>query len=324
MSRSIAGLGIGGICVTSLSFRTTDDMSLRSNAAAVTVTGIDGLPTFYINKRSYEDGVWTIEALDRAAFLDLPVDMSGCAKYRNGTMYAVTDFVSRIQRDCGFSSVTIPYSPFTDATLIPCEAVDGKSYQSVLTSMALAYGGFFCVTSGTVLVFHRFDNVPAHYQAAHYSRLRHTGTFTYGSVKATDGQTTNTYGSTTPTLTVNNEFVDFRNNVCVSAYQAMVTQINEGIRIDNAVLATALTVPLANSTVSVGGTSYRFSSISARLTGDTLLLSLSNELPSTGEINRRGRLQKELDEKVSTERVYNTIQTAYQDGIVVVPNEVTS
>jgi hypothetical protein len=103
----------------------------------------------------------------------------------------------------------------------------------------------------------------------------------------------------------------------------MITQTNEGIRIDNAVLATALTVPLANSTVSVGGTSYRFSSISARLTGDTLLLSLSNELPSTGEINRRGRLQKELDEKVSTERVYNTIQTAYQ-GLIAVPNEVTS
>ena len=304
--------------MTSLTFKTVDDISLAGRACAVTATGITNIPTFYVNKRSCVDGVWTIEALDRAAFVDRNVNMTGCTKYRNNTMYAVTDFVSKIQSDCGFSAVTIPYSPYTDPTLIACEEVDGKTYQTVLTSIAQAYGGFFYVNSSGALVFSLFYDVTSYMAAAAYSRIKRNGTYKYGSVTASDGQTTNTYGNSLPEYKVNNNFVDFRNGVCVSAYNALVTETFTGVQIDNVVIG-GLSLPYPNSTIVFGNDTYRIASIEARVVGDTLIMSMSSSLPSEGEISRRGRLQKELDEKVSTEKTYGTLMTAYQ-GAIAVPN----
>ena len=137
ISRSIAGVGLSGISVSALSFKTTEDMSFVSLAAPVVVGGISGLPTFYIDRRSYNDGVWTVDCLDRCAFLDMPITGLTASSGK----YLMSAVFTKMVADCGCTSVSAPSGL---PTYIEQEKIDGQTYQSVLQSISEAYCGFWC------------------------------------------------------------------------------------------------------------------------------------------------------------------------------------
>ncbi|MCM1579100.1 MAG: hypothetical protein NC078_09920, partial [Ruminococcus sp.] len=70
IKRSCNAPGLSGVCVTEFSF-TTPAPFYAARAAEIRVTGLDGLPKFYISKRTLRGGVVTVSCLDKLAFGDI-------------------------------------------------------------------------------------------------------------------------------------------------------------------------------------------------------------------------------------------------------------
>lgn len=77
VSRAVSGIGMAGLCVSQLSFD-VPDVLYAPRAAKTVVTGISGVPTFYIDKRTKSDGVVSVVCLDRLAFADVAFPIDEC------------------------------------------------------------------------------------------------------------------------------------------------------------------------------------------------------------------------------------------------------
>jgi hypothetical protein len=302
ISRGIAGVGVSGISTTSLRFRTTYDMEYAGQAAAVGLSGLGDLPTFYIDRRRSSDGIWTVECLDRTAFLDVPIDTDGWAK--SGGRYS-TSAVAAGLRALGFSSVALPYT----AAYIPCTAVDGMTYQGLLQEMSEVYTGFFAIGSGDALTFTPYGSVTSQDVAVEWSRIERSGTFTYGRVELSNGTQTASVGSGAFPLEISGELVDVQS---AGSYQSLTQTVFTGWSVDNCI-GTYGQMPYIGGTMTFGSETLRITRADGRVVGDRLIISAGGDIPQYGEINRKGLLQRRLDEMVSTTKRYGTgMMTTYQ------------
>ena len=329
ISRSISNLGIGGICVTSCTFKTRDAMETYGQCATVVLdpVGVGNVPTFYINKRTYSDGVWTVEALDRCAFLDRLAVTDEWSKIAPATptdtyTYAAGTLLTGLREQCGFGNNSALPSALGN---IPCDLIDGQNYQSILSAIALAYCGSFCCLSGNVLSFVNYNYQGSQTTLEAYSRLHDNGPFCYGAVKVTNGKASKTYTNLTagvPCLEINNNFAKAdegdTNNEPYKSYHAL-GYLHTGFRgwsIDKAV-CTSSDVPYIGGYVQINSTDYRITRVEARFVGSKMMLSMGQDIPQMGEIERRGLLQQKLDEAVSTQKKYKWLWTTYNGGIMV-------
>ena len=332
ISRSISNLGIGGICVTSCAFKTRDVMETYGQCATVAIGGgVGNVPLFYINKRTYSDGVWTVEALDRCAFLDRRIVTTGWQQIQPATptdtlSYDTATFISAMIEQCGLGNDSaIPYTE----TKIPCDLIDGQTYQSVLSSMALAYCGFFyCPSDTNVLTFMSYSSSgTSQLTLDAYSRIHDNGSYSYNSIKVTNGSKSVTYDGGSleggvPCLEINNNFAKADGSQAASAiYEGLRGRSFKGWSVDKAA-CTSLSVPNVGDPILIGGTSYRLTRVEARFVGSKMMLSMGQDIPQMGEIERRGLLQQKLDEAISTQKTYKWLRPTYQDPFMV-PTEAT-
>ena len=311
ISRSIAGVGLNGISVCALSFKTTDTAwESASLAAPVVVSGIGNLPTFYIDKRSYEDGVWTVECLDRCAFLDMEV--SGLTA--SSGKYLMSGVLTKLGSDCG---CTIS-APAGLPTYIEQEKIDGKTYQSILQSISEAYCGFWCSHYTNTIEFVGYSQAQSGETITDHSKVHNNGEFEYSSVNVSDGKNSQMFGQNPPTLNISNDFIDTSNS---TLYNGIIGYTFYGWSVAKAIIPSA-NMPLLGGTLTMQGTSYRITKVSAYTSGDKLVVSAGGDIPQYGEINRRGLLQQRLDNAVSTDKTYGTIKpTNDKDlGFVATPN----
>ena len=301
---------MSGISVTSLSFKTRQDLSVGVDiAAAVTLMGITGVPTFYINNRSQADGVWTVECLDRCAFLDVEINTSGWQPDSAGR-YNISSFIGGL-RSLGFTSVSLPYT----SAYIARTAIDGKTYQTVLQEMSEVYCGFFCCTYLDELQFVSYNSAVTADTAEAWSRIHENGTFRYTAVSVQNGARASKAGSGTPALDINNELADPSS---MSTYADLILTTFTGWSVDNYI--SSLTVfPAVGGTITFGNTTLRATRAEGRIVGNKLLISAGGDIPQYGEINRKGLLQRRLDDMVSTTKVYNNLKVTPQ-GVIAVPN----
>ena len=283
------------------------------------MSGIGNIPTYYINKRSYNDGIWTVECLDRCAFLDQVIDTAPndqpWAKNSNGE-YLTSAFTAALRSQCGFGSVSIPYTKAT----IPSSRIDGKTYQTVLSEMSVAYCGFFCCLSTNTLTWVPFRHSTSSETIAHYSRIHDNGDYAYASVHVSDGTNENKYGSGLPRLEISNEYAVTADSEQPSDIYLPITRTTfKGWSVDNAVSALA-TLPSAGGTLTFGSAAYRVTRVDAHIAGGVLMMSVGGDIPQTGEINRRGLMQQKLDDAVSTTKTYKTVTFNPYQGPMLVPN----
>jgi len=328
ISRCISDLGFGGISVASCTFKTMDTPP-DTLCADVIIEGVGGLPTFYVNKKTYSDGVWTVEALDRCAFLDRRIVPDDWDKTTAG--YSKDAFRLGLAVQCGFGdSIYAVDLPSGIPSRIPCDLIDGQTYQSVLSSMALAYCGFFFVSDTSHLSFASHNASTSQITLDAYSRIHNNGSFSYGSVKVTNGSKSTAYGggipagTAIPQLEINNNFANADGDqAAADIYSNIPNETYIGWSIDKAACIT-LTVPsiLGYIRVESGGilTTYRATRIEARFVGSVMMLSMGQDIPQMGEIERRGLLQQKLDEAVSTQKTYKWMRTTYQ-GMIAVPTQ---
>lgn len=276
--------------------------------------GIGNLPTFYIDRRQNNDGIWIVECLDRAAFLDKRITglVPSDGKYLSS---AIADLA---ESACGFSSVALPAGM---PTYIAQEKIDGKTYQAVLQEISEAFCGFFCSHYTNALEFVPYDQTQSGEELFDYSKIHTSGDFKYNSVNVSDGTKTQMYGSYTPTLEINNDFANPANSALYSGIIGSGGTFS-GWSIEKAVSVRA-ELPLIGGTLTMSGTNYRVTRASCYVAGGSLLISAGGDIPQYGEINRRGLLQQRLDNAVSTDKTYGAIKpTSDKDlGFCAVPNK---
>ncbi len=323
ISRSISNLGLSGISVTSLSFKCSDFPTVSSDIPIYMGNVIGNLPTFFINSDVYRDGVDYVEALDRCAYLDVPIDTAPNDEPWDKTadnQYNTSAFRAALIDQCGFSSVELPYTKAT----IPCERIDGKTFQTVLNEMAQAYCGFFCCHSGTSLSFiqYRADSSVTE-TITECSRLHTGGGFSYNAVIATDGKNYVKYGgNSAPTLTINSEYVDTED--LNMPYYEVSRGSWSGWSVDYAI-SPSCNMPILGDRLRISLSDYastveRVLRATARVVGDKLLLSIGCDVPNGGFISRRGLMQQKLDDAVSTAKLYGTVKII-NSGISLVAND---
>lgn len=306
-------MGLNGISVASLTFKTTDNnaLTLSNIAAPVIVSGIGNLPTFYIDKRSYDDGVWTVECLDRCAFLDMPIKGLTASSGK----YLMSAVFTKMSTDCG-CTVSAPAGL---PTYIEQEKIDGQTYQSVLQSISEAYCGFWCSHYTNTIEFVPYSQEQSGESITDYSKIHDYGEFEYSSVTVSDGKNTQTFGSSAPELKISNDFVDISN---ATLYNGIVGSTFKGWSVDKAIIPSA-NMPLIGGYLTMNNVKHRITKTSAYIAGDKLVVSAGSDIPQYGEINRRGLLQQRLDNAVSTNKTYCTIKpTNDKDlGFVASPNQ---
>lgn len=283
-----------------------------SLAAPVVVEGIGNLPTFYIDKRTNNDGIWTVECVDACAKLDSTV--SGLTA--SGGQYLMSAVFTKLATDCGIASVSAPSGL---PTYIAQEKIDGKTYQSILQEISEAFCGFWCSHYTSTIEFVPYSQVQSGETLTDYSKIHTSGEFSYNSVEVSNGTQSQTYGSGGPALKISNDFVDASSS---ALYTGVTNATFYGWSIDRAVSELA-SLPLIGGSLTMNSTAYRVTRTSCYVAGNKLIISAGGDIPQYGEINRRGLLQQRLDNAVSTNKAYGTVKpTNDKDlGFVATPNQ---
>lgn len=307
ISRSISGMGLSGICITQLSFTTVYDMSLVGIAELTAISGLGALPDFWIDRRYKRNGVWTVECCDRAAFLDTPID--GITK--TGGKYQVSAITDRMKVVCGLYSVQLPVS---FPAQVEARTIDGKTYQSFLQEISEAYTGFFYIASDTTLNFFSPPNGTylADCAPSAYTRPVIGADFSYHSVRAENGAVSTTVGSGLPVLVISNDFT-----MADSAHSGYYAAVNNFSLTEMSAEIVQSTVLMPFSRVVLSNTAYIITSVTARVVGAEIWQSVAASLPQTGEISRKGLLQRRLDDMVSTTKQYGTGKMTASQGYIV-------
>lgn len=323
ISRGIANLGVSGISVSSMTFKTAYHMEYIGQAAETVLSNVSNIPTYYVNKREYNDGVWSVECLDRCAFLDQPIDTEHWTKTADNK-YNISALEVGLRDVIGFGSVEFPqYMP----TYIPCDMVDGQTYQSVLSSIATAFCGFFCSYSTNTLSFIRYDNSGVSATVFEdYSTIHDAGQFNFSPIAVTNGNVSQTFsqsGSVSTGLNINSPLADLENVNIELLYSTLSSLYWQGWSCDNAVCTVGYLPMLGGRVTFSDGQSTvlkRVTNMTARIIGDVAIVSASQEIPQMGEIQRRGLLQQRLDETISSMKVYKNVKVT-PTGAKAVPDK---
>ena len=152
ISKSLSGLGIGGIVTQQLSASVYADFSFNAGES-VTVVGFDGLPTFYIDGENRTEDTVNITAYDRCRKLSQPFDYSslkdGDKVDENGDPVYLTvsaaALVEKIAAQCGFSGAS-GTGELLVGNISP-NVYKGAACNSIIENIASA-SGYFAACSG--------------------------------------------------------------------------------------------------------------------------------------------------------------------------------
>lgn len=128
-----------GIATSQLSFSTPAPF-LAPFASKVVLGGVTCNVDYFISSRSLSNGVYTVNCVDRNAFLDEPIILTEEQSKRD--YITVVDFLGMCIEQFGYSNA---YGLPTWLDKIPTAEIEGKTYAAVLTQIAeAAYGTWVC------------------------------------------------------------------------------------------------------------------------------------------------------------------------------------
>ncbi len=157
----------GSIAISQLSFQTPKPF-IASRAAKVRLLVVGGVGThdFFISSRTLSNGVYTINCLDRNAFLDENVELT-VAEEKQGYI-SVTSFLDKCKTRFGYTQA---YGVPAWCIKLPLAEVQGKTYSSVLTTIATACYGTWCCIHNNVLCFVPCGNYTERLTVEKHTRL---------------------------------------------------------------------------------------------------------------------------------------------------------
>ncbi len=147
--------GIGGIAITQLSFNTPKPF-YATRAAEVEIEGISNCGKFFISNRNLSGGIYTVNCLDRNAFLD---DALGFENFDDSVKASkkvkVSDLLQKLVTDLGYSG----YGGLPGwLQYIYTSELDGITYAQLLNKLADAAVGVWCCNASENLQFVPFGS----------------------------------------------------------------------------------------------------------------------------------------------------------------------
>lgn len=138
-----------GIAISQLSFQTPAPFPAPF-AAKITLGGVNCGVDYYISSRSLSNGSYSVNCVDRNAFLDELVELNEVQIKQD---YLQTpDFMEQCRKYFGYSSI---YGVPEWCAAIPVAEIEGKTYSAVLQMIADAAYGVWVCDRGNVLRFVR-------------------------------------------------------------------------------------------------------------------------------------------------------------------------
>ncbi len=323
VTRSCDGLGFSGLSTAQLSFKTTKSawQSVSAYVAApVVVSGVSNLPTFYIDNRKTDGSIVTVTALDRMAFADnetFPYDsLDGTGE--NVQLSAVTALIADT---VGFGSVSGVPSAF--GSYYPRSKLSGISCGSILSAIAEVCVGVWYVDSYDNCVF-----APAFSGTNTISITTHTALALgldhkrYGVIFTDSDNNQYAYGTTTTSAGVLQVSSDLATaELAQAAYASTVTNVGTiSIVSAESALMPYGTVPYIGllATFAQTGTQYLINVVTAKITRNGVVCSLSTSDPNTSEIGLQGKLTKAVQNRVEYNKKSGcAIYTKYQGTVYV-------
>ena len=320
ISKSLSGLGIGGIVTQQISAAVYADFSF-GKGDSVKVVGFDGLPTFYIDNQNRTEDTVSFTAYDKCRKLSQPFDYSslkdGDKVDESGnpvfTDAAASVLIGIAANQCGFKGVLGTGDLLVDS--VSADFYKGNSCNGILENLAAASGCFICCDSSDKLRFQRIgigtsaasasqNSAVIIYPECSYSRLIISGDkseiYDIGS------------GDAENIIEISNPLIN------KSRAQALATRLLENGAFKykpvslNAVISGNID---PYGAVIVGDVPYTVTNISINLCADGAVASLSApQMPESSSVYNN-LLTRQINQRVAANRVYGNTSINASEGL---------
>ena len=320
ISKSLSGIGLGGIVTQQLSASVYADFSFLAGES-VTVVGFDGLPTFYIDGENRTEDTVSITAYDRCRKLSQPfdytslkdgdkVDENGDPVYIN---IAASGLAEKIAAQCGFSGASNT-GDILIGTVTP-DVYKGAACNSILENLASASGCFICCGYDNIL---RFQRIGSGYSSA--SAVQNSAVIVYPeksfSRLIVSGDKSEFYdfgsGSAENILEISNSLIS--QNVA----SALASRLFDGGAFKY--LPVSLNAVISGNidpygSVIVGDESYKVTNISINLCADGAVAALSAPVVSESSSAYNNMLTRQINQRIAANKIYGNTQISGSGGL---------
>lgn len=314
VSRAVSGIGMTGLCVSQLSFD-VPDVLYAPRAAKTVVTGISGVPTFYIDKRTKSDGVVSVVCLDRLAFADAVFPYGN---FIDGeTPLPISEVVQNIVNTVGFNGLTGIPSWLTEIPRAKLQCTCSE----ILSYIAECCCGFFYMTDDDVCTFLPFGSYSSTMAVDKYTAPDIGIEYTPMGILCTDGSGNQfSLGSAVncyDTIQIESDLITQEGcaEIWARADGETLTQFSCEKALVSSVPYPAVMMKFRQGDDSVDMIAH---SISCRITASGIIANLIGNAPSDGEIGSRHRLTRNRVEY--GKKCGNIMNTPYQ-GLVILDDE---
>ena len=320
ISKSLSGIGNGGIVTQQLSAAVYADYSFNAGES-VTVVGFDGLPAFYIDGESRTEDTVNITAYDRCRKLSQPFDYSslkdGGKVDENGepvySDISASGLAEKIAAQCGFSGASN-----TGDILIGTVSSDvykGAACNSILENFASASGCFICCGTDNTL---RFQRIGSGYSSA--SAVDNSAVIVYPeksfSRLIVSGDKSEFYdlgsGSAENIMEISNSLIS--QNVASALASRLFENgsfVYQPVSL-NAVISGNID---PYGSVIVGEESYKVTNISINLCADGAVASLSAPVISESSSAYNNLLTRHINQRIAANKIYGNTQISGSGGL---------
>lgn len=309
-----------GISTAQLSFSTPKPF-IAPRAAKIRLVGSSVVNTtdYFISSRTLSGGIYTINALDRNAFLD--EDLILTAEDEEKSFLSVSTFCEKLKSALGYTQV---YGVPSWLQQIPIDEVKNKTFAAVMQMIADAAYGTWCCRHGEVLEF-----VPFGYYTERVGVEKHTALDVSDTPYITGLYITDGEGNTVTrgTGTHKYEALQLESTLysCNDGYiedledRVLKKKNNFDANVDKSAMccATAILSDIPD-TVSIfdfdeyKGRSFEVKDIQCNITSNGIFATLSNN-NGTDEIQTSGKITRALNDKVDYGKVgRNAVLTKFQ------------
>ena len=320
ISKSLSGIGNGGIVTQQLSASVYADFSFLAGESVI-VVGFDGLPTFCIDGENRTEDTVNITAYDRCRKLSQPFDYTslkdGDKVDENGepvySDISASGLAEKIAAQCGFSGASNTGDILVGT--VSSDVYKGAACNSILENFASASGCFVCCGADNTLRFQRSGSGYSSASAAHnsavivypqksFSRLIVSGDksefYDFGS------------GSAENIMEISNSLIS--QNVA----SALASRLFEnGSFIYQPVSLNAIISGNIDpyGSVIVGEESYKVTNISINLCADGAVASLSAPVISESSSAYNNLLTRQINQRIAANKTYGNTQISGSGGL---------
>lgn len=307
ISKSLSGLGLGGIVTQQLSASVYADYSFSAGASVI-VVGFDGLPTFYIDGENRTEDTVNITAYDRCRKLSQPFDYSAVS----GEI-AASLICGAVANQCGFSGVSNTGELLIEN--VSESLYKGNSCNGIIENLASASGCFVCCDSSDNLRFQKIGSGFSSAAAVDHSSIIEYPQSSYSRL-IVSGNKSETYdigsGAAENIIELSNTMIT------KSAAEALAAKIfeNGSFRYSpvsmNAVIMGNID---PYGAVIVGDDSYTVTNISINLCADGAVASLSApQMPESSSVYN-SLLKRQIDRKIAANKTYGNTEIDSDSGL---------